>query len=476
MNFIQFLLILKARYRVMLIVLIATVSVAVVINWVLPKSYTAVTTLVVDFKGTDPVSGQPAQVVPGYITTQTEIIKSHNVALKVVEALKLTQSPVIKERFTEATGGQGDIRDWLADRMLGPLEVQPSRESMLIQVSYKGTDPQFAATVANAFAQAYIQTNLELRVEPARLTTTWFVTQIKQLRDNLEQAQAKLSAYQKEQGVVASDERVDVETARLAELSSQLVVAQAQTSDSVSRRNQSHAALADVMNNPLVQGLKMDLTRSETKLSELESKFGKNHPQYQRLQTEVDTLRGKVDAEIKAVMQTVATTARVSQQRESDLNAALAAQKTRVLSTKQKHNEVSVLLRDVENARQLFDQATRRNGQARLESQTTQTDISVLNPAIPPTAASAPKVQRNLLIAVFLGTMLSIGLAFLMEMIDRRIRSQQDLVDALEIPVLGELSGGKAGAGRLSKLFNPAWIKTLWLKMPWFKLPRSQPA
>ncbi len=462
MNFTQLLLILKARYRIVLFALLVTVSTTLIVSLLLPKSYTATTTLVVDFKGADPVSGlmQPAQLMPGYIATQTEIIQSHNVALKVVDALKLTQSPVVREQFTEATGGEGDIRDWLADRMLRTLEVQPSRESTLIQVNYKGADPQFAATVANAFAQAYIQTNLELRVEPARLTTTWFDEQIKQLRDNLEQAQAKLSAYQKEQGVVASDERIDVETARLAELSSQFVVAQAQTYDSVSRRNQSHEALADVMNNPMVQGLKADLARSETKLSEMESKYGKNHPQYQRLQTEVDTLRGKLDTEIKTATQTVSTTARLSQQRERDLHGALAAQKARVLSTKQKRNEVSVLLRDVENAQQLFDQATRRNGQTRLESQTTHTDIAVLNRAVPPVKHSSPKILLNLMLSLVLGSVLGLGLGFLMEMIDRRIRSAQDLVEALDIPLLGVLSGGEPKRRRL----------------PWVKLPGAQPA
>ncbi|MBI5750784.1 MAG: chain length determinant protein EpsF [Hydrogenophilales bacterium] len=462
MNFTQLLLILKARYRIVLFALLVTVSTTLIVSLLLPQSYNATTTLVVDFKGVDPLSGlmQPAQLMPGYIATQTEIIKSHNVALKVVEALKMTQSPVVREQFAEATGGEGDIRDWLADRMLRALEVQPSRESTLIQVEYKGADPQFAATVANAFAQAYIQTNLELRVEPARLTTTWFDAQIKQLRDNLEQAQAKLSAYQKEQGVVASDERIDVETARLAELSSQFVVAQAQTYDSVSRRNQSHEALADVMNNPMVQGLKADLARSEIKLSEMESKFGKNHPQYQRLQTEVDTLRGKLDTEIKTATQTVSTTARLSQQRESDFRGALAAQKARVLSTKQKRDEMSVLLRDVENAQQLFDQATRRNGQTRLESQTTHTDIAVLNPAVPPAKPSSPKILLNLMASLVLGGFLGLGLGFLMEMIDRRIRSEQDLVEALDIPVLGVLSGGESKRRRL----------------PWDKLPGAQPA
>jgi uncharacterized protein involved in exopolysaccharide biosynthesis len=93
----------------------------------------------------------------------------------------------------------------------------------------------------------------------------------------------------------------------------------------------------------------------------------------------------------------------------------------------------------VENAQRLYDLALQRYGQTRLEAQATQTDIVILNPAVPPTEASGPKVRRNALIAVFLGTLLGVGLAFLMELLDRRVRTAEDLIINLDIPVLGEL-------------------------------------
>lgn len=456
MNFTQFFLILKARRMIVLTVLLLTAATTLVVSLLLPKSYTANATLVVDFKGADPLSGLmlPAQLMPGYMATQTEIIQSRNVALKVVDTLKMAQAPAVRAQFADATGGEGDIRHWLADLLMQNLDVQPSREATLISIGYQGADPQFAATVANAFAQAYIQTNLELRVEPARQTTAWFDTQIKQLRDNVEKAQAKLSAYQKEQGLVASDERIDVETARLAETSTQVVLAQAQTFDTASRQNQSGNDLQEVMNNTLIQALKSDLARSEAKLHEMESKYGKNHPQYVRADAEVAAMRDKLAAEIKTATQTVLTNARVAQQRERELRGALAAQKARVLSIKQRRDELSVLVRDVENAQQLFDQATRRNGQTRLESQTTHTDIAVLNQAVPPLEASSPKIFLNLALSLVLGGFLGVAFGFLMEMIDRRVRSEQDLAGILEMPVLGVLSGG---APKRRRLAWPKW-------------------
>lgn len=449
MNFSQFLLILKARWLVAVLALGVTVATTLVVSLILPKNYTANVSLVVDSKAKDPITGTllPMQLLPGYLATQVDIIKSQNVALKVVDGLKLSENPTIRQQYQESGQTGGDIRHWLSDLLLKKLDVKPSRESSVIQVEFEGADPRFAAIVANAFAQAYVHTNLELKVEPAKQTTAFYDDQIKQLRGTLEKAQSALSDYQQKKGLVASDERIDVETARLAELSSQLVAAQAQTYDTTSRQSQSQNALAEVEQNPLIQGLKRDLAVGETKLSELAQKVGKNHPQYQRAQAEVESLRAKLEAEMKVATRSVGTTAKVAQTREGDIRGALAAQKSRVLALKQHRDEAAVLIRDVENAQRLYDAALQRYGQTRLEAQNSQTDIAILNPAVPPTEASSPKVVLNTILAVFLGSLLGIGLAFLMEMLDRRVRSGEDLTAALDLAVLGEIAkGGKHGA------------------------------
>ncbi|OYY93542.1 MAG: chain length determinant protein EpsF [Hydrogenophilales bacterium 28-61-23] len=451
MNFTQFLLILKARSLVALLALGVTVATTLVVSLLLPKSYTATNTLIVDSKAKDPVTGTllPAQLMPGYMATQVDILQSQNVALKVVQGLKLADNPQVRADFQASNQGQGSVQHWLADLLLKKLEVTPSRESAVIQVAFSGSDPRFAAVVANAFAQAYINTNLELKVEPARQTSVWFESQVKGLRENLEKAQSKLSTYQREKGLIASDERIDVETARLAELSSQLVAAQSQTFDSASRQSQSGNALAEVEQNPLIQGLKRDLSTGETKLIELGQKVGKNHPQYQRAQAEVDSLRAELAAEMKTVTRSIGTTTKVAKGRESDIRNALAAQKSRVLSLKQQRDQASVLIREVENAQRVYDTALQRFNQSALESQNTQTDVVVLNPAVPPDEASSPKVLLNTILAIFLGSLLGIGLAFLMEMIDRRVRSSDDLAAALDIPVLGEIAKFKKSRGWL---------------------------
>lgn len=461
MNPMQVLTILRARKWIFLLTLGLTVATAIIVSLILPKSYTATTTLVVNFKGTDPVTGAtiPAMLMPGYLKTQTEIVSSRRVARNVVEKLNLASSPVVRQQFEDDTQGQGDVNDWLADRLLQSLEVEPSRESSVISISYRGADPRFAAALANAFAASYAETNLRLKVEPSQQAAAWFNEQIKGLRENLEKAQAKLSAYQREHGIIAVDERLDVETARLADLSSQVVMAQSQTFDSLSRQRQlgqgGAAESPDIMANPLIQGLKSQLVQAEAKFTEVSQRMQKNHPQYQAAANEVANLKTRIDEEVVKAGSSIGQAAKISQRREGDLRAALSAQKSKLLELKQQRDDIAVLTREVENAQRVYDLAMQRFSQTSMEGQANQTDVAVLNVAVPPLKPSSPRVFLNAVLSLFLGTLLGLGFALLVEMVDRRIRTADDVSVIAGLPVLGSLNGKADGAKpRIFNLFG----------------------
>lgn len=440
MNFIQFLLILNARKWVILGVLLLTVAVTAAVSLLLPKEYTAMATLIIDSKSKDAITGQllPSQMFPGYMATQIDIINSSQVASRVVRDLKLADNPATREQFVEATEGRGSIEQWLGGVLLRKLSVEPSRESSTISVGFTGSDPRFAAIVANAFATSYIETNLDLRVAPARQTAAWYDQQIVQLREKVDQAQQNLTAYQREKGIVESEERLDVETRRMADLAGQMVSAQSASFDASSRTRDS-ASLPEVINNPVVQGLKSQVAQGEGKLAELSKRVGANHPDFIRLQAEVNSYKAKLANELNTATRGVGATAGAARQRFNELSGAFDQQKNRVLELKQQREEASLLARDLENAQRIYDSALQRYGQSRMEAQSTQTDIAVLNPAIPPLQPSKPRVVFNLLLAVFFGTLLGVGIGFLIELVDRRVRSGQDIVAALEIPVLAEV-------------------------------------
>jgi succinoglycan biosynthesis transport protein ExoP len=132
------------------------------------KTYKATASVLLNYKGVDPLTGltMPGQLLPGYMATQIDIISSKNVALRVVDRCGWRSSPGVVQQFKEATGGKGTVRDWLADLLLKKLEIVPSRESSVVEISFKGADPEFVAAVANAFADEYQKITVQLKTEP----------------------------------------------------------------------------------------------------------------------------------------------------------------------------------------------------------------------------------------------------------------------------------------------------------------------
>ena len=462
MNLRQFLMLLRARRRLILATLFATVLLALGWSLVQGRSYTATASVLLNYKGVDPLTGltMPGQLLPGYMATQIDIISSKNVALRVVDRLRLSTNPVVIEQFQEATDGKGTVRDWLAGLLLRKLDIKPARESSVVEISFEGADPAFAAAVANAFAEEYQNASVQLKTEPMKKAASYFNEQTKQLRDNVETAQARLSKYQQEKGIVSLDNnRVDVELARLADLSSQLVAAQAAALEATSRERMAGGASVnspDVANNPLIQNLRVALAAGEAKLAESAARYGSNHPQYQAARAEVDKMRADLNAALGTVSKSVGGNAQVLRQREAELRAALAAQKTRVLELNRSRDELGVLLKDLDSAQRAFDAASGRFSQTRIEAQAEQSDIAVLNPAVAPAEPSGPRVLLNTLVAILLGTVLGLGLALLLELLHRPVRSGGDLQELLGIPVLGTIEwGAPQPRGGLRALIGP---------------------
>lgn len=461
MTFGQFLSILRARWWVVALVLGLTVATTLLVSLLLPRQYTATASVVVDFKP-DPVSAFAfgGGASPAYMATQVDIIRSERVAQRVVRNLKLNENPQVRQQWLDETGGEGNIEVWLASVFQKQMDVVPSRESSVIAVSYKAPDPRFAAGLANAFAQAYIDTALELRTDPARLYSTFFENRAKEARETLEQAQSKVSVFQKQAGIIATDERLDVETARLNELSSQATMMQALLAESASRQAQAQSGQGDrmqeVLNNANVSQLKADISRAEAQLQQLATRLGDKHPQVEEAKASLAELRSRLDAETRKVTGSVTVSANINRQRLGEVQRALQAQRDKVLKMKAVRDEGLVLLRDAENAQRSYDALLQRFTQTSLEGQTTQSNINLLTQATPPLEPSSPRIVLNTLLSIFLGTLLAVGTALLLELKDRRVRNVDDVVEALGLPVLGLMPKPgtqlQLGAGRVSPM------------------------
>lgn len=470
MDIQQFFLILQARYKVVVFVLLGTVLAALVYSLLVSNKYTATASVLLDTKSPDPLLGMLA-TPQNYMPTQIDIITSDRVAQKVVKLLKLDENPQVRQQWQNESKGTEPLVVWLGNLLEKGLSVKPSQESSVINITYTATDPAFAALTANAFAQAYIDTNIDLKVEPARQYAAWFQDRAKELRADLEKAQSRLADYQQKTGIVVSETMQPAdENSKIADLSRQLTDSEVQSADTRSKELHKGSAesMPDVMKNPIIQSIKEQIITQESRLGELGRTLGKNHPQYLAAQDQIATLKRQLDEQSSQIMKSFGTANLVNKQRELELKATIESHKKRAIADRDQLDQIAVLQKDVQAAQKAYDMIVQRFTDSSLQSQTDQTNISVLNPATKPAERSSPKVIKNLLKAVIIGLVLGFGSMILWEMLDQRVRSLSALGVATGVPVLVALTRQAESANIKARIFK--FIRDVLLKLRFKKI------
>jgi polysaccharide biosynthesis transport protein len=449
----QFAPVLRARWRRVVLTWAATVAAVLAVSLALPPRYQASATVAVEMSGVDPIGGQavfkPAGAVSTHIATQTQIMKSEEVALGALRSLGLHKDRKWLDEWQRSTGGRGDFEAWLAGQLLRRLDVRPARDSNVLTLAYTSPDPGFSAAVANAFVKSFIDTTVQMQAGPARRFNSFFAERAKPLREELEQARARLSAYEKEHGVAVGEEH-DVESARLAELTSQQVTLQDAAAEAAKLYKQARAAPGDmreVRNDPEVAVLTGELARQQGQLAELKSEFGEQHPAVIQARQSIADVRRRLDGAMRRTAEGLGAPLKVIEARLAEVRAAIGRQRAVVLQRKSHRDAAAGLLRDVENAQKAYGAVLTRASQTALESaNTTQTSISVLKSATPPLWSPAVLI-RNAIVAVLLGLLLGTGAALLAESRDRRLRTVEDVTRRLQQPLLLALPDGRARLG-----------------------------
>lgn len=463
MSISQIYAILKARWLVLLSVFVAVVTIAVLACVLMPKKYTSSAQVLIDVKSPDPMIGMvlPAMMNPSYMATQVDLLSSERVAIQVIRRLKMVDTPRMQQQWREATEGVGSIESWMAAMLAKNLTVKPARESNVITVSYEAADPQFAAAMANGYAESFIDMTAELRTDPARRFNAIFDGLANRMRERLEKAQSRLSDFQKEKGLIATDERLDIENARLLELSQQVTLLEGVQSESGNREIQTKRAAGnsvDVLNNQVVSALTADLARLEAKAEEQESRLGDNHPQVIETRANLKVLRRRIAEETKRVTTSVGVSNNVNEARVSRARESLEAQRSKVLQMRANRDAAAVLLRDVDNLQKAYDAAQARAVQASMESQTTQTNVSIVQVATPSPSPTSPKILIIMALGIVGGLILSMTVVLLIELNDRRVRTTDDVLIELNLPLVGVLlKSADAPSGLLGRKARP-WL------------------
>ena len=434
MNLRQYFFMFRVRWKLALGLMLATVAIAVPVILALPKQYTAATSLGVEIKSPDPIT---MLLMPTNMASQEEIIKSERVTHKVIRTLALDSDPQLRELWLNEDAGRGRFEEWLTQHLLRGLAVVPSRRGdNIITIQYRSSSPQEAAALANTFAKHYAEAAIEMKVEPARQYARYFGEQNKKLRAELEAAQARLSAFQREKGIGIRDENLTAETERLASLAAQLTAAQTEGVAAKSKLRAGGDTLPEVMQNTVIQGLRGDILRLEGKLRDAGANLGANHPQYRAMQAELGELKNRLESETRHVTRSVSATRAVTNDREKELKTAVEVQRKKLLSMRAERDELARMERDVDSAKQAYEAAERRFTQTHLESQATQSNVFVMRPAVEPLHPSFPRVRLFILASIVFGALLGVATAHMLETLDRRVRCVEDLVGLVRMPVL----------------------------------------
>lgn len=478
-------MILRARAKLIISILITAIVLTATITYFSPKMYRATASLNFEFS-TNPVDTRGRVLSDdSYVDTQIDIIESQSVAQEVVKSLtdyeksrlvaaldarysvverlirgvkssfhsfsknskdEPAAPPVISSK--EETLGISSAHGALTRAIGTGLSVLPMIHSRIVKISYMSTDRRIAALIANKYADAYIATSLRMITDPAQKSKRWFDTQLKSLRKTLEETQAILTAYQQQEGIVSSDERLDFETERMQDLASQLVVAQQVTRNAVTTQRKlqevvdsgtSLMTFGPILDNPVVRNIKAEIRKLKGDIAEKSSSLGRNHPEMKKLNSELYSAKKRLDSEIEAITHGINNTAALSAEREHDLNVTFQEQKDIVLGLKNQHDQIAVLKREVESAQATYNAALNQLNTTSMQSVIDQTNVSVVDGANIPSSHATPNTPLNLVLGAFGGLLLGVGLALFMELIVRRVHTREELINELNIPLLGHL-------------------------------------
>lgn len=436
MNLSDLLSALRARWK--LEVAAAFVVFAAVVVWTVlsPRAYTGTASLLFDQAAPDPAVETSRSVAAADILgTEAEVIHSQEVAAKVAHNAGLADNPIVLAQWRAATGGAGSPEDWIGRNLLRGLTVEAGRNATILSISYKAGDAASAAQIANGFAQTYINEHLRMTTDPARAYAHWFEERTHEVRNNLEQAQNRLTNFQRDKGIV-STENMDAEAERLNALSTQLASAESANADAASRAGAGSAGSPDVQSNGVVQSLRTQIAQKAAQVSELRTNLGPNHPDMVAATAELASLRARLAGEVGTTSHSLSVASGDTGARVGSLRRLVDQQRGRMLALSTDRSQLEVLQRDVQSARAAFDAVTQRLSSMRLQAELPRTNVRLLDSAMPPAFPSNPNVPLRIVLGVLLGGFVGLTLGAVLEWWRPRVRTQRGLVVATGVPVL----------------------------------------
>src|ERR1035441_3783128 len=401
------------------------------------------------------------------LETQAAILRSDALAMKVIEAMHLDQDP----KFTGATRPQAEdsIRvssmqpdpaktaGWLG-AFRGGLSVQIIPNSRLVQISYTHPNPRLATEIVNALVRTFIEENFKTKYESVTQTSAWLSTELDDLQLKVQTSEEKLVRYQKDHSILGVDEKQNIVTAKLNELNNELTVAQ---TDRIQKESNYRLAVAGDPaafaktsregTSSMLEKLREKEADLNTQYAQATTQFGSGYPKVVELNNQLKQVRTEIAAEETRMQHGIRDEYLTAVQRENLLTTAFEQQKQEANHLNESAIEYSVLKRDAESNRQLYQDLLQRLKEAGVSAGLRSSNIRVVDIARTPTSPIKPNVPRNIQLGLLLGLGLGIGLALVVESFDSTVRSLEELSAISTLPALGTIPLQLSGHGYLRK-------------------------
>lgn len=436
MSLTQFLRILMARRWIIVGLFLGALAIALAVSVVLPERYPARARIMLDVIKPDPVTGSviATQFVRGYTKTQIELIKDYRVASEVVDDLRQTSDPALVAKWQSATGGNGDLRRWLAQRIIDGTDAKLVEGSNILEISYETTDPAEAKATVASIRDAYIEASLRFRTDSAGRTAEWYRQQAEKAQTALVTAETAKSSFERANGLVMGPGGVDAETSKLQGLQSALLSARGAATA------QDFQVAQSANNSAIVDSLKMQISTVDDQIQQAAARLGTAHPTYQGLLQRRTLLQRELAKESAAARANGGTAAQASRRGIADLESQYNAQKARVLGMKEQLDKLGALQREVDLRRAQYEKAASRTSDLTLQADVDETGLVPLGTPVGDSKPSFPNIPLIAVLAALGGLTFGIIAAVVVEMLGRRVRGSEDLVAAARVPVLAVIA------------------------------------
>ncbi|MCF8106262.1 MAG: polysaccharide biosynthesis tyrosine autokinase [Desulfohalobiaceae bacterium] len=328
----------------------------------------------------------------------------------------------------------------LRDKYLNSLEVSPQRETNLVTVAYESSDPRLASRVVNTHMQEFIDWRMDKKIESSQTANRQLDRQVDQARIQLEKSREELNAYAQKAGIISLDSRLNQVYKQLEEINAALakaekdrVIAEAQYEQA---RKGDLSSLPEVMNNELIQQLKGQYADLQGRYQELLSTFKPEYPDLKNLKARMDDIEARIEEEKQSVLSSLRSEYESAQEREARLSAKAKEKKQLALNLNDKVTQYSILKQEVSTNEQIYQSLLDRSKEIHANVGTELPNLQVVSAADRPILPFKPNVRRNLLLAIVLGLMLGVGLAFFLEYLDNTVKKIEEITDRFNIPML----------------------------------------